>query len=244
MAFHFNETVNLTQNAPRIENQGPKAGSGQPKIPINRTQAIRPSQVIGALHETAAGGDVGLVKTCRSNGHHLQFRVVTGQRKPEEEFKMKKIMWMIAALCFLFTAGTAFAADANADAKKMAISLVDKAIAHIKKVGPETAYKDFSDKAGAFVDGAFYVFVVDFKGMTLAHGGNPGLVGKSMYELKDADGQLFIQNSIKVAQDKGTGWVDYKWSNPTTKKIEPKSTYVARVEGTEYFVGCGIYLKN
>ena len=30
MAFHFNETVNLTQNAPRIEDEGPKAESGPP----------------------------------------------------------------------------------------------------------------------------------------------------------------------------------------------------------------------
>jgi len=49
MAFHFNETVNLTQNAPRIEDERSKAESGQPNNPINRTQAIRPSQVIGAL---------------------------------------------------------------------------------------------------------------------------------------------------------------------------------------------------
>ena len=49
MAFHFYETVNLTQNAPRIEDEGFKAESGPPNNPINRTQAIRPSQVIGAL---------------------------------------------------------------------------------------------------------------------------------------------------------------------------------------------------
>ena len=48
-AFHFNETINLTQNAPRIEDEGSEAESGQPNNPINRTQAIRPSQVIGAL---------------------------------------------------------------------------------------------------------------------------------------------------------------------------------------------------
>jgi len=45
MAFHFNETVKLTQSAPRIEDEGLKAESGPPNNPINRTQAIRPSQL-------------------------------------------------------------------------------------------------------------------------------------------------------------------------------------------------------
>jgi cytochrome c len=42
-----------------------------------------------------------------------------------------------------------------------------------------------------------------------------------------------------VAKTKGTGWVDYKWVNPVSKKIEPKSTYIQK--GDEYFLGCGIY---
>ena len=65
-----------------------------------------------------------------------------------------------------------------------------------------------------------------------------------MFELKDADGKLFIQEFIRMSREKGAGWVDYKWSNPTTKKVEPKSTYVKRMDGSEYFLGCGIYLEK
>ena len=64
-----------------------------------------------------------------------------------------------------------------------------------------------------------------------------------MWALKDSDGKLFIQQFIQVAKDTGSGWVDYKWSNPTTKKVEPKSTFVQRVPGKNYFVGCGIYIQ-
>jgi cytochrome c len=157
---------------------------------------------------------------------------------------MKRAILCVAAI-YLFSAASAlFAADANEAAKKKAVDLVDQAVAYIKKQGTAKAYKDFTDKNGGFVDGEFYIFVVDFKGLTLAHGGNPGLVGQSMFELKDADGKFFIQEFIKVAKEKGSAWVDYKWSNPTTKKVEPKSTYVKRMEGAEYFLGCGIYLKN
>jgi cytochrome c len=37
----------------------------------------------------------------------------------------------------------------------------------------------------------------------------------------------------------GKGWVDYSWTNPETKKIQAKSSYVAKAG--EIFVGCGIY---
>jgi len=148
------------------------------------------------------------------------------------------------AVLFISIACGAFAEDAVAKDKKKAQDLIQKAIEHIKKAGKEKAFKDFTAKDGGFVDGSFYIFAVDFKGMTLAHGGNPALVGQSMYELKDADGKLFIQEFIKAAKEKGNAWVDYKWSNPTTKKVEPKSTYVKRMEGTDFFLGCGIYLKK
>jgi hypothetical protein len=37
----------------------------------------------------------------------------------------------------------------------------------------------------------------------------------------------------------GNGWVDYKWPNPITNKIEDKSSYVEKMG--DYFVGVGIY---
>jgi len=75
--------------------------------------------------------------------------------------------------------------------------------------------------------------------VTIAHGGNAKLVGKDMLGLKDADGKFFIKAFIETAKSKGNGWVDYKWVNPQTNKIENKSTYVQKVD--DYFLGCGIY---
>ena len=37
----------------------------------------------------------------------------------------------------------------------------------------------------------------------------------------------------------GGGWVEYKWTNPETKKIGPKSTYVEKFDSL--IVGCGYY---
>jgi cytochrome c len=150
----------------------------------------------------------------------------------------------LAVALFVSMVFSVFASEETEKAKKKAMDLIDKGIAYINKAGKEKAFKDFTDKNGGFVDGEFYIFVVDFKGLTLAHGGNPALVGQSMFELKDSDGKLFIQEFIKLAKEKGEGWVDYKWSNPTTKKVEPKSTYIKTIKGADYFLGCGIYLEK
>jgi hypothetical protein len=133
---------------------------------------------------------------------------------------------------------------AYADDRGNAVSLVSKGIQFIKTKGEAAAFKEFTSKSGRFTKGELYIFVVDFKGLTLAHGGNDKLVGKSMYDLKDSDGVFFIRRFIDVAKEKGEGWIDYKWSNPTTKKIEDKTTFVKRMPGTEYIHGCGIYKKK
>ncbi len=146
---------------------------------------------------------------------------------------MKKVL--VAIFISIFFAAAVFAAGTANEAK----GLVEKAVAHIKSEGKEKAFAEFSNNKGKFVEKDLYIFVVDFKGLTLAHGGNSKLVGKDMNDLKDADGQFFIRKMIEVAKTKGTGWVDYKWVNPVTNKIEPKSTYVQKYD--DYFVGCGIY---
>ena len=45
----------------------------------------------------------------------------------------------------------------------------------------------------------------------------------------------------KLAAKKGSGWVDYQYKNPTTGKIEPKTTYILRVG--DAVLEAGIYKK-
>jgi methyl-accepting chemotaxis protein len=58
-------------------------------------------------------------------------------------------------------------------------------------------------------------------------------------ESKDPDGKFFIKEIIHTAVASGSGWVDYKYSNPKTGKVEAKASYVELVDGM--VVGCGIY---
>lgn len=150
---------------------------------------------------------------------------------------LKKLA-LLAIIQFL-AAGFAHAQErGTADQAK---ALVEKGLAHIKTVGVDKAAEDFSAKDGKWHEKDLYVFVQKFDGTTVAHGGNKGLVGKNMIELKDANGQAFIRSMIDTAKTKGSGWVDYMWTNPQSKKVEPKTTYVVKIPAFEGLIGVGIY---
>jgi signal transduction histidine kinase len=147
---------------------------------------------------------------------------------------MKRIF--AAILVNLLLVSFSFAAGGTANEAK---ALMVKAVAFVKAEGKEKAFAEFTNQKGKFVDRDLYIFAVDFNGITLAHGGNAKLVGKDLIGLKDADGIYFMKKFIETAKTKGSGWVDYKWVNPVTKKIESKSTYIQTMDN--YFLGCGIY---
>jgi signal transduction histidine kinase len=76
-------------------------------------------------------------------------------------------------------------------------------------------------------------------GNTVAHGANTGMIGHTSLALKDADGKLYNKEMIELAKAKGSGWVDYRWVNPVSKKIEQTSSFIERVG--DYVVGAGFY---
>jgi signal transduction histidine kinase len=78
--------------------------------------------------------------------------------------------------------------------------------------------------------------VQDNKGVMVAHGTMPAIIGKSMLDLKDVDGKPFNRETQAI---KDAGWVDFKWQNPLTKAVEPKRQYIVRVG--DYLVGVGAY---
>ena len=143
---------------------------------------------------------------------------------------------LLLAPALLLLSSTAWAAgQATPDeAKAMAV----KAAEYLKSVGPDKAFAEFDAKDGPWHDRDLYVTVQDSQGVMLAHGTNPGLIGKSMLDLKDVDGKPFNRD-IQAIKD--TGWINFKWQNPVTKAIEPKTMYEIRVG--EYIVGVGAYAK-
>jgi signal transduction histidine kinase len=138
-----------------------------------------------------------------------------------------------------FCAATPAMAAATAESTK---AFVEKAVAHVKSVGKEKAFADFSKTDGPFIDGELYMFCFAPDGMTLAHGGNPALLGKNLITVKDPDGLASTAALIKTGMEQGAGWVDFKWPNPASKKVEQKSSYVVKVDdktvcGSGYYKG-------
>jgi cytochrome c len=117
-------------------------------------------------------------------------------------------------------------------------AMVQKAIASMKKNGIENTLAEINKRDGQYKDKDLYVVVYSMAGQNLAHI-NPKMVGKDMLELTDVDGKRFIKERIELAKKNGSAWQDYKFLNPVSKQIEPKSMYIEKYESV--IVGCGIY---
>jgi signal transduction histidine kinase len=121
--------------------------------------------------------------------------------------------------------------------KEQAVGMVKKGVAYIKANSKDKAYADISDKANAeFHHEDLYLTVYSLDGTVKAHGANAKMIGKNLIELKDIDGKLFVKERVDMAKTQATFWQDYKFTNPETKKIEPKSMYCEKLEDT---VVCG-----
>ncbi len=150
---------------------------------------------------------------------------------------MKRILAAVVVVMFLI--GTAMAVQAQGSTRDQALAMVEKAVAFIKANGKDKAMAEFNNPKGQFVKGELFIFVQNMQGVVLAHGGNPKLVGQNLYETKDATGKFFTKEMVDVAKTKGKGWVSYSWTNPVTKKVQPKDSYVQRVD--DVYVGCGYF---
>jgi signal transduction histidine kinase len=139
-----------------------------------------------------------------------------------------------ALLAALFASSPVLAAD-NATAAE-ATAMVKKGVAFIKASGAAKGHAEISTKGGQFSDRDLYLVVYGLDGVVRAHGANEKMIGKNLIELKDIDGKAFVQERVEMAKAKGTFWQDYKFTNPVTKKIEPKSMYCEKLDDA---VVCG-----
>jgi signal transduction histidine kinase len=132
----------------------------------------------------------------------------------------------LSATVLLAVAGTAQAARTAGEAQ----ALAEHAVAHIRDVGRDQAFADFSRPDGGFVDGELYVFCQDADGTVVAHGGNPKIVGRNMSGVVGPDGRYANVEINRLGLSQGSGWLEFRWPNPATKRIELKRAYVLKVD--------------
>ena len=144
---------------------------------------------------------------------------------------------VIAVVLCLFVAVSVFAQQRGtpSEAKKM----VEDAIAYIKANGQEKAFAEIDNPKGKFVDRDLYIMVYDMNGTCLAHGANKERIGKNFMDSKDDAGNLVVKQRVEMAKTKGSGWQDYVFANPISKKVEPKTAYFEKYG--DIIVSCGAY---
>ena len=104
-------------------------------------------------------------------------------------YKLFRVLFVSIAAIALCASALAQDNGTREEAKVMA----DAAIAHIKKVGPEKAFENFSKDKATWVKKDLYVWVLDLDANMKAHGTNEKLIGKNLINLKDQNGKEFIK---------------------------------------------------
>jgi cytochrome c len=67
--------------------------------------------------------------------------------------------------------------------------------------------------------------------------GVPALIGKNARALTDVTGKEFGKEIIGAAYTKDGSWVEYRMTNPATKKVELKTSYIRKFDDYVVFVG-------
>jgi cytochrome c len=115
-------------------------------------------------------------------------------------------------------------------------TLLDRAESHLREKGDQ-AMASFS-RAGEFVDGELYVYVIDIEGNFLASAGSSTtLIGRNVTDLTDSQGRHFIREILDGAKTQPAGRVEYRWNNPIRGRIEPKIATYRRVGDRILVVG-------
>lgn len=149
---------------------------------------------------------------------------------------MKRVWICMLVIAFLSGSfGFVLAASSADEAKAM----VEKAAAFFQANGKEKALKEFSTPKGQFVKGELYVFAYDMNATVIAHPINAKLIGVNVLETPDVDGKFYRKDAVELAKKSGSGWVDYKYKNPQSGKVEPKTTYLKKVG--DIIICCGTY---
>ena len=147
-----------------------------------------------------------------------------------------QIKSVVIAMATVLASLGAHAGDMGTPDEAKALS--EKAAAMVNQAG-EAAFATFAAEDGGFVTKDLYVFCMDLEGKMLSHAKKPDLVGKNLKDFNKY-GDMLFQDMIAVAEDPGTGWVDYRWPYPGSEEIREKTSYIIKND-KGFFCGVGAY---
>jgi cytochrome c len=142
--------------------------------------------------------------------------------------------WLILLTWYIISPGAVAAERATAEEAQ---AMVARAIDVYNAEGKE-AFNKITAPSTEFRDRDLYVFVIGPDHKVVAHGFDANRVGSDVTENVDPDGKAYGKEFIAKANESGS-WVDYKFNDPLSGKVLPKSSWIVLHDG--YIFGVGIY---
>jgi methyl-accepting chemotaxis protein len=92
-------------------------------------------------------------------------------------------------------------------------------------------------------EGQEYIFVTDANGINMLNPANPKLVGTNMFNFKDSNGKLFVQEIMEIAKN-GRGHSNYTYPKPPSTEPTPKIAYVIGYQPWGWAIGTGVWYAD
>ncbi|MBL0708940.1 MAG: methyl-accepting chemotaxis protein [Sulfurimonas sp.] len=89
-----------------------------------------------------------------------------------------------------------------------------------------------------------YFWINDTHPKMIMHPTKPALVGKDLSNIKDSNGLYLFKEIVKVAKEKGSGFLEYLRTRPGHDEPKPKISFVELFEPWGWVVGTGEYVDN
>jgi signal transduction histidine kinase len=149
---------------------------------------------------------------------------------------MRTLMVGVAMTGLLVAADHGFAAGEGGTAEE-AKAMLERAVAAVE-ADEAAALAAFTAGSDGFRDRDLYVGCSSAAdGTVTAHGADPTMVGRNIYELTDAAGKKFGEEIHAVAMEDELNVVEYVWPRPGETEAVPKETYVTKVSDQVCVVG-------
>jgi HAMP domain-containing protein len=101
-----------------------------------------------------------------------------------------------------------------------------------------------------------YFFTYNNQGVAIAHP-DKKFDGKNLWNVRDADGNYVVRELLKISENKGSGYLNYKWPRlnataaapglsamPSGGYAAPKLAYVYNFVPWDWTIGTGVYLDD
>lgn len=142
----------------------------------------------------------------------------------------------VAVAGLLVAANGAFAVDEGGTAEE-AKAMLERAVAAVE-ADEAAALAAITTGADGLRDRDLYVACSSAAdGTVTAHGADPAMVGRNIYELTDATGKKFGEEIHAVATEGELHLVEYVWPRPGETEAVPKATYVTKAREQVCVVG-------